>query len=252
MKPKDVAASHFQTAGGAYAKYRPTYPAELATFLALQCRQHNTALDLGCGTGQFSKLIANHFKQVLATDVSASQIDNAVPASNIRFAVEPAEQCSADDGSVDLIVAAQAAHWFDLARFYEEVERIAAPGAVLALVSYGVLAIDEAKCNERFGKFYYDEIGPYWPPERKHVDNGYASFEFPFQAIKYPSLSIERNWTLEQFLGYVGTWSSIRAATKAGEGAILGEFSKELASLWGDPNQQTKITWPIAKRLGRV
>jgi len=252
MTQNDLAASHFQNAGEDYAKYRPTYPPELVEFLAAQCKRHNLAVDVGCGTGQFSALIAQHFQQVLATDVSASQVENAAPVPNIRFAVEPAEQCSAKEASVDLIVAAQAAHWFDLPSFYQEARRIAAPGCVLALVSYGVLFIDNAKCNDRFRQFYYDEIGPYWPPERQHVDNGYASFDFPFEELSYPAMSIERDWTLEQFLGYVRTWSSVKAAAKEGKASLTDSFAEELVGLWGDPQERRKISWPIAMRLGRI
>ncbi|QUS56638.1 class I SAM-dependent methyltransferase [Pseudovibrio brasiliensis] len=252
MTQNDLAASHFQNAGEDYAKYRPTYPLELVEFLAAQCEHHELAVDVGCGTGQFSALIARHFQQVLATDVSASQIENAAPVPNIDFAVEPAERCSAKSDSVDLIVAAQAAHWFDLPSFYQEVRRIAVPGSVLALVSYGVLSIDNAECNDRFRQFYYDEIGPYWPAERQHVDNGYASFDFPFEELSYPAMSIERDWTQEQFLGYVHTWSSIKAAAKEGKANLMDSFAEELAGLWGDPQERRKISWPIAMRLGRI
>ncbi len=252
MAQSNQAATHFQTAGADYAKYRPTYPEELAEFLAKQCRQHNLALDVGCGNGQFSKLVAEHFKAVLATDVSASQIENVIPASNIQFAVEPAEECSAKDRSVDLIVAAQAAHWFDLESFYREVRRIAVPGAMIALISYGVLSINNERCNTRFRQFYYDEIGPYWPRERQHVDNGYDSFDFPFNELPYPTMYINREWTLKQFLGYVSTWSSAKAAAEDGKEQLMTRFSKELAALWGKPQQQRKISWPIAMRLGQL
>ncbi|GHB46540.1 hypothetical protein GCM10007094_39810 [Pseudovibrio japonicus] len=252
MTQNNPAASHFQSVGEGYAKYRPTYPIQLAQFLASQCTRHNLAVDVGCGNGQFSVLLSNHFKQVLATDVSASQIENAAAVPNIHFAVEPAEHCSAKDNSVDLIVAAQAAHWFDLPRFYEEVRRIAAPDCVLALVSYGVLSINDRDCNARFRQFYYDEIGPYWPPERQHVDNSYTSIGFPFEELDYPQMTIDREWTLEQFLGYLCTWSSVIAAAKAGKRNLMESFAEQLTSLWGGPQQHRRISWPIAMRLGRV
>ncbi len=252
MVQDNLAASHFQNAGENYARYRPTYPAELVEFLASQCQQHNLALDVGCGNGQFSGMVARHFRQVLATDVSASQIENAAPVPNIRFAVEPAEHCSAEDTAFNLIVAAQAAHWFDLASFYGEVRRVAVPACVLALVSYGVLSLNRAECNARFHQFYYDEIGPYWPPERQHVVNGYASFEFPFQELEYPAMSIEREWTLGDLIGYVRTWSSVKAVAKAGKQNLMESFAEEMASLWGNRQQLCKISWPISMRLGRV
>lgn len=96
------------------------------------------ALDLGCGTGQLSVLLAGEFDRVTATDPSASQIASAGARGNIRYAIGTAEAIDLPPASLDLIVAAQAAHWFDLPAFYAEARRIAAPGAALALVSYGV------------------------------------------------------------------------------------------------------------------
>ncbi|SDQ71278.1 class I SAM-dependent methyltransferase [Pseudovibrio sp. Tun.PSC04-5.I4] len=252
MNRNILAASHFQSAGEAYAKFRPTYPPELAEYLAAQCSQKNLALEVGCGTGQFTGLLAHRFAKIIATDVSASQIESAKPIENVRFLVEPAEQISVESGSVNLIVAAQAAHWFNLPEFYQEVRRIAHPDCVLALVNYGVLAIEDDVCNARFRQFYYDEIGPYWPPERQHVDNGYASFDFPFAELQQPELAIERNWNLEQFLGYIRTWSLVKTATKAGKSSLMENFAEELTALWNEPDKCRKITWPITMRIGRV
>ena len=90
-----------------------------------------------------------------------------------------------------LITAAQAAHWSDLPRFYDEVRRIAEPNAILALISYGVLHLDGA-LGERFEQFYWQEIGPYWPAERKLVDSGYATIDFPFAEFAGPPIAIRR------------------------------------------------------------
>ena len=71
------AHQHFQSGGEAYAHYRPTYPATLAEALAALSPAQRLAVDVGCGTGQLSVLLANHFDQVIATDVSADQLSHA-------------------------------------------------------------------------------------------------------------------------------------------------------------------------------
>ena len=60
----------------------------------------------------------------------------------MTYRVAPAEASGLDDASCDLVVAAQAAHWFDLPRYWAEVARVLKPGGLAALVGYGLLRID--------------------------------------------------------------------------------------------------------------
>ncbi len=244
-------ADHFSSVSASYAQHRPTYPPEVAKSLAELVPARHLTLDAGCGTGQFSVLLAEHFDRVLATDASAEQLARAPQHARIHYVCETAEKMSARDGSVNLIVAAQAAHWFALPAFYAEARRIAAAGAVIALITYSVLAIDD-DINERFQRFYWHEVGLYWPPERRHVEAGYADMEFPFEELKAPEATIERLWSLDAFLGYVRTWTATQQAERRGAGHLIVAFERDMATLWGNPDQKRRITWPIAMRIGRV
>jgi ubiquinone/menaquinone biosynthesis C-methylase UbiE len=130
---------HFSSRAADYAAYRPTYPPELVDYLASVCPTSNLALDCGCGTGQLAVLLADRFKRVIATDASAQQIENTEPRERVTYRVAPAERSGLPDASADLVVAAQAAHWFDQPAFYAEARRVGRPGAILALVTYGVM-----------------------------------------------------------------------------------------------------------------
>ena len=92
--------------------------------------------------------------------------------------------------------------------------RVAAPDAILALVSYGVLRLG-GELGARFEQFSWHEIGPYWPAERKLVDSGYSTIDFPFTELQGPPIAIELEWRLEEFLGYISTWSAARSAKGA-------------------------------------
>lgn len=247
------APNWFDRGGADYARHRPDYPDALAAFLAEQVRDRGCAVDVGCGNGQFTRRLAEHFTDVVGLDPSADQLAHAPTHPRIRYVPAPAERLAVPDGSVSLIAAAQAAHWFDLPAFYGEVRRVAAPGAVVALVSYGVLALDEgSEADTRFRRFYADEIGPYWPPERRMVDDGYAGIPFPFAEIPLPPLVIRRDWTLDALLGYIGTWSATRRAREAGAGHLLDAFAADMTALWGDPSTPRTVTWPVNGRIGRV
>ncbi|MCP3063668.1 class I SAM-dependent methyltransferase [Myxococcus sp. K38C18041901] len=241
----------FEQGGEAYARYRPTYPDELARHLAQVSPDTRMALDVGCGNGQFSCQLGDHFDAVLGLDPSADQLAHAVPHARVRYRVGSAENLDVADHSASLVTAAQAAHWFDLPRFYEEVRRVCVPGAKLALISYGVAQL-EAGLNERFLEFYREEIGPYWPPERKLVDSGYAQLAFPFRELSPPRQQLRREWDAHAFLGYVSTWSATQRARAAGKEEMLAAFSRDLLASWGDPNRARTILWPINIRLGEV
>ena len=145
--------SNWFTGGAEYATYRPEYPTQVSAFLAGLAPSTGTAVDVGCGTGQLSTQLADNFDRVLAFDPSESQIGAATAKPNVTYEVGRAENLPVADGTVDLVTAAQSAHWFNLPEFYAEARRIAAPGALIALVSYGVLRIADAELEERFGRF---------------------------------------------------------------------------------------------------
>jgi SAM-dependent methyltransferase len=241
----------FDQGGRAYARFRPEYPPQLAAYLASVAPDKQLAVDVGCGNGQLTQLLAPYFSKIVGLDPSADQIANAVPNERIEYQCAPAEQLPLADTSASLITAAQAAHWFDLPAFYREVRRVGIPGAILALISYGVLKL-EPLLDDRFQKFYWEEIGPYWPPERKLVDTGYSTIEFPFDELTPPSLEIRVEWHLSEFLGYVLTWSAVRSAKEAGNEALFMEFADDIAAAWGEPNLRRSISWPINMRIGRV
>lgn len=245
------ARNWFDLGGQAYARFRPEYPTELARFLATVAPDTALALDVGCGSGQLTAQLATHFGQVLGVDPSADQLAHAPASPRVAYACAPAEQLPLAAGSASLIAAAQAAHWFDLPRFFQEVRRVGAPHAAVALISYGVLQLD-AELDARFSRFYHHEIGPYWPPERQLVDTGYAQLPFPFDELATPALTIRQSWSLSQLLGYLSTWSAVRRAREAGRENLLQTFAAELSLLWGDPARVRELRWPIRMRLGTV
>ena len=247
-----MAENWFDEGGGAYAKYRPEYPTELARALKASIPHAKTVLDVGCGTGQLTTLLADEFENVIGVDPSQDQIAHAISKENITYHIAPAEVLGEQDNSIDLITVAQAAHWFQLDRFYDEVRRFARPDALIALISYGVLSFGNDTLDETFMKFYKDDIGPFWPPERVMVDTGYKTIHFPFDEIDAPKIEIILNWDFDAFLGYISTWSATRRARDAGHVNLLQSFAENMQSAWGDRSTQYGISWPVNIRMGWV
>jgi len=247
---------HFSETPG-YAAYRPTYPAALVSYLASISPSASCALDCGCGTGQLSVLLADKFHQVIATDASEAQIHNAQARPGVAYRVAKAEQSGLPPASVDLITVAQAAHWLDLEKFYEEVRRVARPTAVVALITYGILDIEGGvekvdSVDKVVKHFYSDVIGPYWPPERRLVEEGYRTLPFPFEELAAPALAIEASWRLQDLVGFVDTWSAVRAAEKKVGRAPFEQFRSQVTEAWGHPETRRAVRWPLALRVGRV
>lgn len=242
---------HFSGHAGAYAAWRPSYPESLVDALADASPATRAVWDVGCGSGQLSTLLTRRFDAVLATDPSAEQLSHAVAAPNVRYSCASAEHSGLEAASVDCIVAAQAAHWFDLPAFVLECRRAGRPGGLVALVTYGWMFI-RPDLDERINTFALQTLGPFWPPERRHVDSGYRTLDFPLEPVSLPSLTMRASWRLDQVLGYVGTWSAVAAARRAGQGALFDTFASELASVWGDEAEVRTVEWPLAVRAGRL
>ncbi len=242
---------HFSKASG-YAAYRPVYPKSLAYFLAELAPETGLALDVACGTGQLTTLLAEKFTRVIATDASAAQIEKAKPNSKIEYRIANAEDSGLPDNSIDLITVAQAAHWFNLENFYKEVRRVARPKAVLALISYGNSFVEGEGIKEITDHFYFDVLGPYWPKERLDVENGYKNFDFPFKEIKAPEMDMVADWNMEELIGYLDTWSAVREAEKTLGREPINNLRTDLARVWGAPETKRIVRWPLNFRIGYV
>jgi SAM-dependent methyltransferase len=240
---------HFSSASDRYAAYRPDYPADLFAWLAGLCANREFAWDCATGSGQAASGLAPHFRQVIATDASEEQIRHAAPRPGIAFRVAPAEASGLPDASIDLVTVAQAAHWFDLPRFYAEVRRVLQPGGVLALWGYGRMVLP-SELDAPFLSFYSETVGPYWPAERKLIDDGYRSLDFPFSELTPPPFSIEVTWTLPRLIDYLSTWSAVKRYQAERGHDPLPALAAELGPLWGDTTAARPLAWPLFLRVG--
>jgi SAM-dependent methyltransferase len=242
---------HFSGHANAYARYRPDYPAELFSYLATLTPRREIALDLATGSGQAAVGLADHFALVVASDGSVSQLQNAERHPHVAYVGNLAEQPALKDGTVDLVVAAQAAHWFDHERFYPEVERVLRADGALALWTYG-LAYVEPRIDAIVRHFYSDVVGSYWPPERRWVETAYRDLPFPLQEVSAPSFQLNLQWDLDSLIGYISTWSAVQRYKRATGEDPLPALRAEIAPCWPTPMETKQVTWPLHLRVGRT
>jgi len=248
MKPF---ADHFSDIAEHYAAARPTYPPELFDWLASVAPATRRAWDCAAGNGQATIELARRFGQVLATDASAAQLARAPEHPRVTYRVAPAEASGLPEATLDLVTVAQALHWLDLVSFYAEVRRVLVPGGVLAAWCYGFLVLNDPAIDPPLQHFYGSVVGPYWAPERRWVESGYRTLDFPFAELDAPPFAMTHEWTLRDLAAYLGTWSATEAYRRArGEDPVL-PFVETIAAAWGPPASRRRIRWPLSLRVGR-
>ncbi|KAL3428488.1 ubie coq5 [Phlyctema vagabunda] len=259
------AKSTFSATG--YATFRPTYPPTIyRRVLEYHRGAKNVCVDLGCGHGVVSRELSPHFKQIIATDPSAvmvSQARSSSPQQNITFREASAEDLSfIEDGTLDLVVAGQAAHWFDYTKVWAELQRKLRQGGTIAFWGYKDNVFPKyPKATVLLDRYCYamdkDLMGPFWeqpgrsilrdrlraivPPEELYEDvqrveyepNAVGTAEGSFgERIMYKTLK------LGEVEGYTRTFSAFHgwqeahpdkiSRAKGGEGDLVDEMLDEM------------------------
>jgi SAM-dependent methyltransferase len=241
---------HFSGHATAYAQFRPRYPDELIRYLSSITARRSIAWDCATGNGQAAVALAAHFDRVIATDASAQQIENAEPHERVRYTVAPAEASGLDAESVDLITVAQALHWFDIPAFFAEARRVLTPGGIVAVWAYNLLSVSP-EIDELVNEFYRDTTGPFWPPERAIIESRYSGIAFPFEEITAPAFEMHAEWTLDQLLGYLRTWSATQRFIAARGFDPVDSLGPRLREIWGLADDRRLVRWPLTVRVDR-
>ncbi|XP_037406161.1 uncharacterized protein LOC119268603 isoform X1 [Triticum dicoccoides] len=248
-----------------YAKKRPRYPKEWFSMLASLTAGHHRAWDAGCGTGQASVSIAEHYDGVVATDVSEGQLRHAIAHPKVRYLHTP-EDLPEDDlvalvggeGSVDLVIVATAIHWFDVPLFYAVVNRVLRrPGGVLAVWGYNY---DIHPFGDKLQGTLYPAMRPYMDPRTRLAMERYRQLPFPFEPVgvgregEPADVDMEAEMTLEDLAGFVMTGSVATTAREKGVDleALVKGVMKEVEEGWGDrPTVPRKLVFKAFMLAGR-
>lgn len=216
-----------------YARARPRYPSALYEWLQESCAAHRAAWDAGCGNGQAAVDLAGCFESVQATDISAAQIANAPSCAGVTFSVQPAEATDFEEAAFDAVCVAQALHWFDYDRFWPEARRVLKPGGIFAAWGYNWPHVDP-RIDGILDTEFLPAIRPYWAPRNKLLWDGYKDVPFPLDPLDVPDIALTMDWSAEQFLAYLHSWSATRRCMEATGSEFFETTCRAVADAWGD------------------
>lgn len=241
----------FSDNAGGYQKYRPDYPIEFIEEIISLVQGRDRCWDCGTGNGQVARILSRYFSTVNATDISPDQIKKAYQSRNIHYNVGRAEQSSFPDDHFALITAAQAAHWFDFSHFFKEIARVSKKDGIVALWGYGLLRFDNEL--DLIIDNLYQRLQSDWNEERRHIEDNYNSIPFPLDNIPLSkSFSIRREFTLEELIGYINTWSGVKNFRMRHHIDPLEEFTEHFSVVWEKNEKRITATFPIFHKTGRV
>lgn len=238
----------FSAGSQLYQQARPSYPPVILEAILKHVTERQLAWDCAAGSGQFTQLLAPHFEHVVATDLSLAQLQQAPRLENVSYQVQSAEKTSFMANSFDLITVAQAIHWFDFERFYQEVKRCLKVDGVLAVIGYGLVKIAHEPLNRLIQILYGQTLSGYWDIERRYIDEAYRTIPFPFKEIEMQSFQMDYCWSGQQLLNYLNTWSALKHFRQQHSHDPLTDICVFLASF----HQPIQLSFPIYLRVGRV
>ncbi|KAL7904792.1 S-adenosyl-L-methionine-dependent methyltransferase [Trichoderma velutinum] len=229
-------SSYDQKQGKAYASARPDYdPGVYQTIIDHHKStggQFDTVVDVGCGPGSATRGLAPYFTNAIGLDPSQGMVATArsfggVSSASrpIQFEVSTAEDLGAhlatpiSDSSVDLITAANAAHWFDMPQFWLAAARILKPGGTVALWASGEVRVHPSMPNATAIQAIFDDVTetylkPFYVPGNLIVRSRYVDLGLP--------------WSIAQRVEAFDEDSFVRKEWATGEKFVAGDSEVDL------------------------
>lgn len=246
-----MAKNWFDRAAKEYKAVRPEYPRQLFSFLAEQTPGHELAIDCGAGNGQATVPLSQYFKQVVGVDIGANLLAAATKAEKVSYLLSTTSRLPFIANSADLITSASAAHWFDLDRFYGEVDRVLNPGGVLALWVYTYMPKVDPRIDAIIDRLLKVTLAKYMDPRLRWVTDQYENLPFPYVQEEKRNFEYSVSGDFNRFAAVLESMSFVKDYVAQTGKSPLDEVRDELKALWGPDGTERMMTWNNRMLIGR-
>lgn len=224
--PQEKTFSNYNaTQGKHYAQARPDYHPSVYEYIVATHKatggQFNTLVDVGCGPGNCARALAPQFAHVYGIDPAAGMIATAKELGGtsssgeaIQYGQGAAEEFGRagdqviPDGTVDMVSVGNAAHWFDMQRFWQRAAAILKPGGSVAIWTTGDTRVHpDSRCavavQAALDEFRTHELEPYFNEGNRIVLSRYGDLLLPWAApVPVPAFPqsefVRRDWTTDE------------------------------------------------------
>lgn len=258
-------SSYNQSQSQAYAQtrigYHPNVYKAVLDYHVSNGGQLNHVLDVGCGTGLATEGLASYFEHITGIDPSsgmiavAKSLDLKSKLQPVRFDISTAESLGADlepaivDSSIDLIASANAAHCFDMPRFWARAAQVLKPGGTVALWTSGDIRVHPStpnapKVQAAIDAFDDKHMRPHYLPGNLLKRDGYRGL--PMSWTVEPTVAdfeeksfVRREWDVDEdfFVGIPEGGMDVFERSMSSQSAYVRwkEANLEIAGTDDDP-----------------
>lgn len=226
--------------GNQYVQYRPVYSSALLDRILARCEGRQLAWDCCTGNGQLATLLADQFEEVIASDISLSQLHHAVIKPNIQFRLEDVIEAQLPSAVLDLVTIAQALHWLNRDKFYGLVAAALRPGGILAVVNYLYSTDTRIAAISRF--FIQGISDEKTLRMLQQIEQGYAT-DRP-QGMTYlgsESVAINSRWNLSDYLGFLETISVTKPLKEEDYRQLMAQCREMAGAIWSIPEEKIAV-----------
>jgi hypothetical protein len=236
---------HFSGHAASYAEARPGYPEALFEFLSGLCLQHKLAWDCATGNGQAAVAMARHFQQVIATDASTDQLEQAQAVPNIEYR-QGSGECGAFQCYTGFSGSSGGGPGLTLVRYQLIFRQCRSSAETWRRVCHTKLWLKQCRCGGRRSDptAVLRIVGPYWPLERQLVETRYADIDFPFTPVSCPPFQMSLRWSRQQLQQYLLSWSAVQRYIAENGSNPLDLIATDLQASWGDERVR-EVVWPL-------
>ncbi len=227
-----------------YDVSRPAVPSDVADWLIGPRR--DLAVEVGAGTGHFTRILLDRAERVIATDPDPQMrawLTAQYPAADVREG--SAERLPVESGTADGVFSSNAWHWFDPRAAGTEAARCLKPGGVL-----GVSWHDRGHSDLWLSDVQQVILSAHHPDRKIHELN--LPDDLPFTPVEKNVMEFTREMTPSQICAMFSTYSAIISLDDQEREDLLGRFHVHLTARARDEGRETHSITATLYRTRRV